>query len=140
MLRNGSRGLEIGDSLPSKLTASIVEGFVTNRETKARRGQFTSLNCEFTGCLSKGVLPIIANPCPPPRPPEQGRVMRRFMLPLGAPRKGTGRCSVIRDSTNICYTGGKQSQKIEGTLFFISSEMKLAPRSFPNPNPQESGA
>lgn len=90
MLRNGGRGPGIGDSLSSKLAASIVEGFVTNRETKARRGQSTSLNCEFTGCLSKGVLHIIASPCPPPRLLEQGRVIRGFVLPLGAPRKGTG--------------------------------------------------
>lgn len=75
MLRNGSRGPGTGDGPPSKLAASIVEGFVTNAETKARRDQFTSLNCEFIGCLSKGVLHIIARPCSPSRPPEQGQVI-----------------------------------------------------------------
>ena len=75
LLKNGSRGPRMGDGLPSKLAAPIVEAFITNRETKARRGQFTSLNCEFTSYLSKGVLHIIANPCPPLRPPEQGQAI-----------------------------------------------------------------
>lgn len=55
-LRKGSRGPRISDSLLSNLAAFTTEDFVTNGETKARRGQLTSLKGEFTGCLPKGVL------------------------------------------------------------------------------------